>query len=261
MRSLSVIVITKNEEDRIERCLASVKTIADEIIVYDSGSTDRTMEIVQKYTEYAYVASWDGYGVQKQRALDKATCDWVLSIDADEEVDAELAAEIKNILNQSSIKQNAFKMRWKNIVFGKPTRFGRTARAPLRLFKREGARFDEAIVHEKVLYDGEAGFIKKGFLNHYSIRSFEHLLYKNRLYAVLMAEKKYSKGKKSYGIPLAVIRGLITFIQIYIFRLGILDGSRGLIYAVIYAQYTFNKYAGLWALEQQKPDRQKPVSD
>lgn len=180
-----------------------------------------------------------------------ATCDWVLSIDADEEVDSKLAQEITRLLNQDSIGHNAYKMRWKNIVFGKPTRFGRTARACTRLFRRNGSRFDEAIVHEKVLFEGEPGVIGKGFLNHYSIRDFEHLLYKNRLYAVLMAEKKFAKGKKSHGVLLAALRGLLTFVQIYVFRLGFLDGGRGLLYAVIYAQYTFNKYAGLWSLEQQ----------
>ena len=249
--TLSVIVITKNEEDRISRCLSSVTHIADEIIVFDSGSTDKTVEIAKQFTDKLFVTDWQGYGIQKQRALDKAACDWVLSIDADEEVDSKLAQEITSLLNQDVIEHNAYKMRWKNIIFGKPTQFGRTARACTRLFRRHGSRFDGAIVHEKVLFEGETGVIKKGFLNHYSIRDFEHLLYKNRLYAVLMAEKKFAKGKKSYGIPLAVLRGLITFIQIYVFRLGFLDGGRGLLYAVIYAQYTFNKYAGLWSLEQQ----------
>jgi glycosyltransferase involved in cell wall biosynthesis len=249
--TLSVIVITKNEEDRISRCLSSITSIADEIIVFDSGSTDKTVEIAKKFTDKVFVTDWQGYGIQKQRALDKATCDWVLSIDADEEVDSKLAQEITSLLNQDCIEHNAYKMRWKNIIFGKPTRFGRTARACTRLFRRQGSRFDGSIVHEKVLFEGETGIIKKGFLNHYSIRNFEHLLYKNRLYPVLMAEKKFAKGKKSHGILLAVLRGLINFIQIYVFRRGFLDGSRGLLYAVIYAQYTFNKYAGLWSLEQQ----------
>lgn len=249
--TLSVIVITKNEEDRISRCLRSVSNIADELIVFDSGSTDKTVEIVKQFTNKVFITDWQGYGVQKQRALDQAKCDWVLSIDADEEVDSTLAQEIASLLNQDSIERNAYKIRWKNIIFGKPTRFGRTARSCTRLFRRNGSRFDEAIVHEKVLFDGKAGAIKRGFLNHYSVRDFEHLLFKNRLYAILMAEKKFAKGKKSHGISLAVLRGLITFTQIYVFRLGFLDGSRGLLYAVIFAQYTFNKYAGLWTLEQQ----------
>lgn len=251
-RTLSVIVITKNEEDRLERCLNSIKSIADEIIVFDSGSDDGTVKIAKRYTSNVFITDWQGYGIQKQRALEKATCEWVLSVDADEEVDESLKEEIIKLLNQEQVEYTAFKVRWKNFVFGKSTRFGRTSRAPTRLFKREGCKFDDAIVHEKVLYTGDTGFIKRGYLNHYSIRDFDHLMYKNRLYAGLMAKKKFSKGKKSYGLPLAVVRGLITFLQIYIFRLGILDGSRGLLYAVIYAQYTFNKYAGLWALEQEK---------
>ncbi len=252
MRQLSVIVITKNEEDRIGRCLDSVKNIASEIIVFDSGSTDNTVEIAREYTSHVFITDWQGYGIQKQRALEKATCEWVLSIDADEEVDEKLAKAIINLLEQDVIKYKAYKVRWKNIIFGKATRFGRTARAPMRLFERANAKFDGAIVHEKVVYEGGAGLIKQGYLNHYSIRDFEHLLYKNRLYALLMAKKKHEKGKKSFGLPVAVVRALISFMQIYIFRLGILDGSRGLLYAIMFAQYTFNKYAGLWAYEQEK---------
>ena len=85
--SLSVIIITKNEEDRIERCLISVKSLADEIIVYDSGSEDKTVDIVKTFTDKVWQTDWPGYGKQKQRALDQASCDWVLSIDADEELD------------------------------------------------------------------------------------------------------------------------------------------------------------------------------
>jgi glycosyltransferase involved in cell wall biosynthesis len=162
--TLSVIVITKNEEDRISRCLSSVTHIADEIIVFDSGSTDKTVEIAKQFTDKLFVTDWQGYGIQKQRALDKAACDWVLSIDADEEVDSKLAQEITSLLNQDVIEHNAYKVRWKNIIFGKPTRFGRTARACTRLFRRHGSRFDGAIVHEKVLFEGEIGVIKKGFL-------------------------------------------------------------------------------------------------
>ena len=87
MNTLSVIVITKNEEDRISRCLNSIKSIADEIIVFDSGSTDKTVEIAKQFTDKVFITDWQGYGIQKQRALDKAACDWVLSIDADEEVE------------------------------------------------------------------------------------------------------------------------------------------------------------------------------
>jgi glycosyltransferase involved in cell wall biosynthesis len=250
-QSLSVIVITKNEADRIERCLRSVERIADEIILFDSGSNDNTIEIAQKFTNFIYQTDWQGYGIQKQRALEKATCDWVLSIDADEEVDQKLAENILKLLSQETNVYSAYKVRWKSFLIGKPTRFGRTARAPIRLFLRDGAQFDEEIVHEKVLHKGKLSQINEGYLNHYSIRNFDHLCYKNRLYSLLMAEKYFNRKKKSLGIPFAILRGLITFIQIYFFRLSILDGNRGLLSSIMFAQYTFNKYAALWSLEQE----------
>jgi glycosyltransferase involved in cell wall biosynthesis len=251
-QTLSVIVITKNEADRIERCLKSVARIADEIILFDSGSTDNTIEIAKKYTSLIYQTDWQGYGIQKQRALEKASCDWVLSIDADEEVDQKLADSILKLLNQETNVYSAYKIRWKSYLIGKPTRFGRTARAPIRLFLRDGAEFDRAIVHEKVLHKGKLSQINEGYLNHYTVRDFEHLMYKNRLYSTLMAEKYFNKKKKSYGIAIAMLRGLISFIQIYIFRLSILDGNRGLLSSIMFAQYTFNKYAALWSLEQER---------
>jgi glycosyltransferase involved in cell wall biosynthesis len=250
-QTLSVIVITKNEADRIERCLKSVVQIADEIILFDSGSEDNTVDIARNFTNNIFQTDWLGYGVQKQRALDKAKCNWVLSIDADEEVDSKLASAILKILSQENNEYSAYKIRWKSFLIGKPTRFGRTARAPMRLFLREGAKFDDAKVHEKVLFSGKHSQINEGHLNHYSTRNFEHLIYKNRLYSTLMADKYYSKKKRSLGIPVAMLRGLITFIQIYIFRLAILDGNRGLLSAIMFAQYTFNKYAALWSREQE----------
>lgn len=253
-QTLSVIVITKNEEDRIARCLKSIEKIADEIIVFDSGSTDKTVDIVRQFTDKVFITDWQGFGIQKQRALEKATCNWVLSLDADEEVDEQLASTISALL-KSEPTHSAYKLRWRNIFLGKVTRFGRTGRAPTRLFKRETSHFTKDIVHEKVVHQGDAICLKGGYLKHYSVRDFEHLLYKNRDYTCLMATKKFKAGKKSHGIPLALLRSMLTFIQIYIFRLGILDGSRGLLFAVLFAQYQFNKYAGLWALEQSNSNK------
>jgi len=251
-RTLSVIVITKNEADRIERCLKSVEHIADEIILFDSGSEDNTIEIAKKFTNNIYETDWQGYGIQKQRALEKATCEWVLSIDADEELDHILAAAILKLLSQETISYSAYKVRWKSFLIGKRTRFGKTAQSTTRLFLSEGAKYDGAIVHERLLHGGKISQINEGYLNHHSIRDFDHLMYKNSLYSSLMAEKYFKKNKKSFGMPIVMIRGLITFIQVYIFRLSILDGSRGLLSSVMIAQYTFNKYAALWSLEQQK---------
>ena len=148
MRTLSAIIVSKNEEDRIIPCLDSIKDLADEIIVYDSGSTDRTVEIVKQYTDKIWVTDdWPGDGFQKQRALDQATCDWVLSIDADEFLDDKMKQAIKDILSQDEIEEVAYKLPWGNIILGKQMRFGRSSRAPKRLFKREGAYITPVVVH------------------------------------------------------------------------------------------------------------------
>ncbi len=244
---LSVIVITKNEQDRIERCLKSVEQIADEIIVLDSGSTDDTVDIVRKFTEKVYVTDWPGYGPQKQRALEIAKGEWVLSLDADEALTPELADEIKNVLFDVKPDIVAYSMSRKMVVFGERLDYGRSTNFIERLFRREGARFSDDLVHEKVLLpQGKTAKLKADFL-HYSVRDFQHLLDKTTLYACLGADKKYKKGRHGGGIFIAALRAIWAFCHVYLLRLGFLDGGRGFFLAVIHMQYTFNKYAGLWA--------------
>jgi len=248
--SLSVTVITKNEEDRIGQCLESVQALADEIIVLDSGSTDRTVEIAGQYTDQVEVTDWPGYGRQKQRALDKATGDWVLSIDADEALSPELQQEIAAILD-SDCEQVAFRLPWAVIVFGKQLNHGRSARAPLRLFRRAGTRFTDAIVHEHAqVPPGKIGRTR-GRLLHYTHRDFEHYLQKNRQYAWLGGQRRYAEGKQGGGLAGAAVRALLVFLQIYIIRGGFLDGPVGFLVAVMYSQGAFNKYAALWYLRRQ----------
>jgi len=249
--SLSVIIIAQNEEDRFETCLRSISSIADEIIVLDSGSRDKTVEIARKYTELVYETDWPGYGIQKQRALDKASCEWVLSIDADEALTPELQKEINHVLSNHPV-ETGFKLPWAVTIFGQTLNYGQSARAPLRLFKREGARFSDSFVHEKVL--PPAGKINrlKGRLLHYSNRDFGHYLYKNRTYAWLWSQRKFKAGNKGFGVTGAFIRAIWTFFHIYFLRLGILDGRLGFLVAIMYSQYNFNKYAGLWTLRRQR---------
>ncbi|RJP89131.1 MAG: glycosyltransferase family 2 protein [Desulfobacteraceae bacterium] len=247
--TLSVILIAKNEEDRIERCLRSVAPIADEIIVLDSGSTDRTKEIAQQFTRQVVETDWPGYGPQKQRALEKATGDWVLSIDADEELSPELCEEIQETL-AAGPSEAGFKLPWAVRIFGATLNHGRSGRAPLRLFRRTGARFTDALVHETIVLP--KGKIKtlKGRLFHYTSRDFGHYLEKNRQYAWLGARQRHEKGKKGLGLTGAALRAIWTFFLIYVIRLGFLDGRVGFLVAVMYGQSSFNKYAGLWTLRQ-----------
>ena len=131
---LSVTVIVKNEEDRIADCLSSVESIADEIIIFDCGSDDRTIEICRQYTDKIFETDWPGFGIQKQRALEQASGDWVLAIDADERLTPELADEISSAL-QNNPEEVALKTQWAMVLFGKQLNHGRSARYVTRLFR------------------------------------------------------------------------------------------------------------------------------
>lgn len=256
--SLSVTVITKNEEDRLPACLESVKNLADEIIVLDSGSTDRTVDIAKRYTDQVYVVDWPGYGPQKQRALERARGDWVLAIDADEALTPELENEIAQIL-EIPVQEVAYRLPWAVTIFGKRLDHGRSARAPLRLFRRNGARFTDDQVHETVILPpGKIGKMK-GRLLHFTHRDFGHTLYKNAHYAWLGAQKRYDAGKPG-GLLGATARGVLVFLQIYFLRGGFLDGRVGFLMAVMYSQGAFNKYAGLWTLRRQEELGRKSVN-
>lgn len=174
---VSATIITKNEEDHIADCLQSARLVADEIIVLDSGSTDRTVDIARQYADIVEVTDWPGFGIQKQRALEKATGDWVLSLDADERITPELAREINHQLADPDA--DAYKLPWAVTIYGKRLDFGRSGRAPLRLFRREGVSFSDALVHERILIpSGRRIRTLRGRLTHYTHRDFGHSLEK-----------------------------------------------------------------------------------
>ena len=251
-RKVSATIITKNEEDHITDCLKSARLVADEIIVLDSGSTDRTVELARELADVVEVTDWPGFGIQKQRALEKATGEWVLSLDADERVTPELAREINDHLADPDA--DAYKLPWAVTIYGSRLDFGRSGRAPLRLFRREGVSFSDALVHERILIpSGRKIKTLRGRLTHYTHRDFGHSLEKSAKYAWLGSLEKHRKGKKTRTMIYPTLRGLMTFVQVYFIRFGFLDGAVGYLTAVTYAQVTFNKYAGLWTLD--RPDR------
>lgn len=249
-QTLSVTVITHNEADRLARCLDSVAGWADEIIVLDSGSTDATVELARRYTDGVEVTDWPGYGVQKQRALERANCDWALSIDADEALTPELRHDIDAALDDAPAC-TGYRLPWAVVVYGRRLDFGRSSRAPLRLFKREGARFTAEVVHETVVPPpGKIGTLE-GRLLHFTHRDFGHALEKSARYAWLGAERRFARGRRGGGLFVALLRSLWVFFQIYILRFGFLDGRPGFLVAVTYMQGAFNKYAGLWTLRRE----------
>jgi len=246
---LSVIIITKNESRHIGACLDSV-AFADEIIVLDSGSTDDTCEIARARGAQVHAShDWPGFGPQKNRALDLATGQWVLSIDADERVTSELAADIQRTL--AAPKRDAYRIARLSEFDGRQMRHtGWWPDYVLRLFRRGTARFTDAAVHEKLqTHDGgEPGTLKGHFL-HYPYENIAALLHKVNRYSSDAAAMMHQRGKRTSALG-ALGHGLWTFIRIYLMRRGFLDGRQGLIVACAGAAGSFFRYAKLIELQQ-----------
>ena len=246
--SLSVILITKNEEANLKECLESV-SFADEIIVVDSQSSDKTQEIAKSFgAKLEITTDWPGFGPQKNRALNLATQDWVLSIDADERVTPELKKEIlavvssKESLNCYAIPRSS----WYCGRFMKHS--GWYPDYVDRLFKRGTAKFSDHLVHERLLPEGTVGQLQNHFL-HYSFKDFSQVLKKIDAYSTASAEQAYLKGKRS-TVGKAVGHGLWAFFRTYVLRLGFLDGAQGLALAISNAEGTYYRYIKIWLLEQ-----------
>lgn len=244
-RSLSAVIISKNEEDRIEPCLRSLAGWAGEIIVVDCGSEDRTVEVCRGYTPHVIETYWRGFGRQKQFAIEAAHGEWLLSVDADEVVSEELRDEIDGILTGDPT-ETAFRIQRECHVFGKTLRYGDCGSAPIRLFRRELGRFSNDEVHEKVLIDGRIGRLRSK-LGHYSIRDMDHALDKSREYARLWALQNYHRGRRANLWKCWVHTACAPFAEL-IFRRGLLDGRHGVVMALLQAQYTFDKYVTLWTM-------------
>jgi len=240
---LSVILITKNEEKKIKQCLDSVR-FADEVIVLDSGSQDRTVEICRQYTPHVFVTDWPGFGPQKQRALDKATGDWVLSVDADEVVSDQLRGEILQAIKTADVA--GYYLPRLSYVCGQPIRHG--GWYPdyiLRLFRRKSGQFSNDMVHEKILVNGPTAKLRQPLL-HYSYDNLEQLIEKYNQYSSLGAKKIFeSQRSQSRGLITAIVRAKIAFFRQYFLKLGFLDGRMGFILAVSSAETAYYKYLKL----------------
>ena len=248
MNKLSVIIITKNEAADIRSCLESVAW-ADEIIVVDSGSTDTTVEICRELGAKVFMHDWPGFGAQKNRALDHATCPWVLSIDADERVTPELRAEIEAALSNDAEPFAAYKVSRLSSYCGHFMRHsGWHPDLIIRLFRRDAARFSEDLVHERLLVEGKIGLLE-GELLHYAFEDLEEVISKINLYSTAGAEMQRRSGRKA-SLSSAVLRGLWSFVRTYILRAGFLDGREGFMLAVSNAEGTYYRYLKLMLLNK-----------
>lgn len=248
--TLSVVIIAHNEEANIGRTLASVKPLVaeenGEIIVVDSGSTDRTVEIARSYGAKVFIEEWKGYAAQKNSAISKASGAWILSLDADESLSPELAKEIEKQLASES--NAGFWVRRKNYFLGRWIKHGGFWPDPkLRLIRRELANFQERLVHEDVKLTGPTGMLH-GALVHHSYPTLSDYIYHMNRYSSLGAEMAVAKGHRGFSLINIVLRPLGTFIYNYFFRLGFLDGREGLLLHLYHAVYVSWKYAKAWEI-------------
>ena len=247
--TLSAIVITRNEAHNLHDCLLSMHGLVNEIIVVDSQSTDATVAIAQQHgAKVAQPADWPGFGPQKNRALDLATCDWVLSIDADERVTSELAAEIKQVL-QAGVSDVVYKLPRLSSYCGKFIHHaGWQPDYVLRLFKRSTAKFSDDLVHERVVTALPVHALHNHLL-HYSYLNFSQVLSKVDAYSSASAKQAYARGKRS-SVAGAVGHGAWAFFRTYVIRRGFLDGGHGLALSISNAETSYYKYLKLWQMQQ-----------
>ena len=244
--AVSAVLITKNAAARLEACLASLD-FCDEIVVIDSGSTDGTVEVAQGLKARVIEKEWLGFGRQKQFAVDCARNDWVLCIDADESVSAQLAGSIATALSHPAAP--VFRMPRCNRFLGKWLRHGEGYPDwSLRLFDRRSARWSDDAVHEKVLYAVTPGTLE-GDLLHESAEDLREYLDKQNRYTTLAAHQLFERGK-SANILLLIASPFVRFVKMYFFRLGFLDGLPGLAHTTIGCMNSFVKYAKLIELNR-----------
>ena len=238
---ISAVIITKNEAHNIERCLASVSFCA-QIVVLDSGSTDDTVRIARDLgADVSVTDDWPGFGPQKNRALALATQPWVLSIDADEWVESELAGAIAAHL---SAGQPAEILRASSFCGRVMQHSGWGDDWVLRLFPRAGAKFSDDLVHERVLVGG-APVRLAGVMGHESFTDLSQVLAKIDHYSGAWAEQAYARGRRS-SIGLAMLKGFVAFLKTALLKQGFRDGAHGWLLAVTNGHGTFYKYAKLW---------------
>ncbi len=250
--SLSVTIITQNERDNMAACLASVG-FADQVVVVDSGSTDGTVELAQSLgAEVSVQADWQGFGIQKNRALDLATQDWVLSLDADERVSPELQQEMmaQLALHAGSAEAVAFEVPRLTQFCGQWIHHcGWTPDRVLRLFRRGDARFSLDLVHESLQLqrDGIRIVKLKSPLQHFSYPTPEQYWRKLQRYSHDWALQRHARGQTT-TITRAALSGLVAFVRSYVFRLGFMDGAVGFVVCTMQAQSAFGKYFELYCM-------------
>lgn len=243
---ISATIITHNEEKNIAACLASLAFV-DEIIVVDSGSTDRTEDICRANPKVGFFhQDWLGYGMQKNFAASLASHDWILNLDADERVTPALCISIKeadtNTFSAARMaRENYFGKRWVRHCGWYPD-------YTTRLYDRRRCRFSERLVHETLEHNGQV-ITLAGNLLHHTYEDIADFLQRTNKYSTLSAQEMFREGKRA-GILALLVHPAATFIKMYIVRRGFQEGLFGFVFSILYAQYIFGKYAKLAELSK-----------
>jgi glycosyltransferase involved in cell wall biosynthesis len=244
---LSLAVITYNEEENIVRLLDSLKNTVDEIVIVDSFSTDKTKEIcTQKYPQVKFFErKFNGYGEQKNHALDLCSHEWILFLDADEVPDEDLKNSIQKITSSDHPEFSVYKTKFNNHLGIHLIKFGGWGNVYReRLFRKDCARYSDDKVHEYLITNKKSGILG-GTLNHYTYKSIQHHITKINKYSDLMAEKMFERGKKIKRFKI-IVSPIYEFIKVFIFKLGFMDGFPGYYIAKTMSYYTFLKYIKLY---------------
>jgi glycosyltransferase involved in cell wall biosynthesis len=249
MTKLSVTIITYNEEKNIRECLDSVRW-ADEIVVLDSHSTDRTEGICKEYTDKIFQNEWLGYGRQKNLCAERAENDWIFNVDADEVVTPELKAELMEFLS-SSPPFSAYLMPRRNYFGDRWIRYGGWYPDYIvRVYNKRKARFNHSDVHESVQVSDRPGILR-GTIKHYTYNNLRDYISRQNRYSSLSAEDMAREGRGVYWYDLS-LRPIFAFIKIYVLRMGFREGGLGFILSIGHSFYTFLKYAKLWEIKRVK---------
>jgi glycosyltransferase involved in cell wall biosynthesis len=246
---ITSIILARDEETNIARCIDSQKECIDEIIVLiDNRTKDKTPEIVKSKNVLYEMIEWKGYAGTKQYAVSKISNNWILWIDADESLTPELADELK-VFKNTFPEFDAYSIKRRAYFLGKWIKHGGWYPAKaIRLFNKDKAKFNENHVHESLEVNGSIGQLKND-LEHWTDPSIKHYFDKFNNYTSLAAEQ-LNKKNESAGIVDILIRPLVIFCKMYILRFGFLDGVRGLMLAVFSSAYVFTKYCKLWELRK-----------
>jgi glycosyltransferase involved in cell wall biosynthesis len=259
--TLSVCIITCNEEANLGRTLESVSALVKEskgeIIVVDSGSTDRTVEIAKSCGAKVFSEPWKGYAAQKNSTIAKATGGWVLLLDADEAISRELAAEIPRAMGPNVSGPAGYWIPRRNLFLGRWIKHGGFyPDRKLRLFRKGAGRVEDRLVHETIQLEGPAGILK-GDLLHSAYPTLTGYIEHMNKYSSLGAQMAAQKSRRGFSLINIVIRPWLTFFYNYFLRLGFLDGEEGLLLHFYHAVYVSWKYAKVWEISKKDDSPQR----